>query len=137
MTRLVIQSDVRDGVGTRELRNTDIWRGTVEFDAETGASQDLDDEVAEQFADRYDSIALESEADTDPEDAPPLDEFDAVLSGTVDEVGEVLAAGEHDDRLDELADRESSGKDRQGVHQAIEQRREARTEDADEDEDTE
>lgn len=140
MPRLIIDPEARDDTGTRRVRNQDIWRGTVEFDADTGASQDLDNDVAEQFADRYESFLLESEADQAPEEAPPLDDLDAVLDGTVDEAEDDLETGEYDDRLDELNSREAARDDRQGVHQAIDRRREAREAEAeteDEDEDAE
>lgn len=127
MTRLIIDPEARPHTGTRRYRNQEIWSGTVEFDAETGASQDLDDDIAEQFAERYDTFLLESEVtQSDLEDAPPLAELDAVLDGTVDEVREELESGEYDDHLDELAEREAARQDRQGVTQAIERRRDAR-----------
>lgn len=42
---------------------------------------------------------------------------------TVSEVEDELASGEYDDMLDELESLEEAGKDRKGVHEAVEDRR--------------
>lgn len=63
-------------------------------------------------------------ADTAAEDdsgSDTDDEVDALLEGTVDEVADALETGEYDDRLDDIESRD----DRQGVADAIDDRRDA------------
>jgi hypothetical protein len=60
-----IQIDPDADVGTKELRNRDIWDGTVRF-ASTGTSQELPGDVAEQFVDEYaDLVPYETAEDAD------------------------------------------------------------------------
>lgn len=132
MARIAIDPDAREHVRTDELRDESIWGGTVTFDPETGTSQEVDDDVAQQFVDEYDGLRLASEIDEG--DAPPVDELEAVLSGTVGEVEDALETGDYDDRLDALEAHERDGADRTTVYEAIDDRRDARDSDDDSEE---
>lgn len=132
MARIAIDPDAREHVRTDELRDESIWGGTVTFDPETGTSQEVDDDVAQQFVDEYDGLRLASEIDEG--DAPPVDELEAVLSGTVAEVEDALETGDYDDRLDALEAHERDGADRTTVYEAIDDRRDARDSDDDSEE---
>lgn len=117
MTRIVVNPE-DDRVTTRRLRNEAITDQTVTFDSAGVSEQDLDDEVAEQFAEELDNVVLESEVD----DAE-LDEVAQLLTGTVDEISEAIEGGAFDDRLNEISRREQQGDERTTVQEAVEQRR--------------
>jgi len=71
---------------------------------------------------RLKSLGVKAEAASDDED----DAADSLTSGTIAQITAKLG-GLSDDELDQLADEESAGKDRAGVHAAIEAEREKRT----------
>lgn len=71
---------------------------------------------------RLQATAEDEDEPPDRDDAQPDegDDIDQLLDGTVDEVDDALEAGDYDDRLDEIEDRA----DRQGVVDAVDDRRE-------------
>lgn len=81
-------------------------------------TQDVTDQPADQQADGQEAEAEQTEGEeqsvTDP---------DRLGDMTVDELEAELNSGEYDDQLAEIEEAERQGKDRKGVHDAVDQRR--------------
>lgn len=89
---------------------------------EQGEEFTADEAVGRSFSDFLEPIDEDAE-ETIPEDA--AGDIDELLDGTVEEVRDALESGDYDGRLDELEAREADGQDRNGVYNAIDDRREA------------
>lgn len=89
----------------------------LHFD-DAGRTDDIDDDVADAYAEEYDDLRLLGQSDQ-----AGVDDVGELLAGTVGDIRDAIQAGEYDDRLDEVAQREAAGDDRKGVQEAIKERR--------------
>jgi hypothetical protein len=104
--------------------------GTLQF--EDGVATVADEARAAAIADRYTGIEyLESDADADrdddSDDEAEAEGFDAasfVDRTPMDDVVEDLESGDYDDHLDAIAAAEADKRDREGVADAVDARRE-------------
>lgn len=99
---------------------------------ENGRAHVSDLETAEQLAalDRHVTVEPAATSPGDQEDESPsipLDEAESITEAlptlTVSVIEEIVETGDVDDELDELERLEADGKDRKGVYEAIDNRR--------------
>lgn len=118
--------------GNRPLRRNDgddVEPGDeFEFDR---AEDDEENPIESAFGDSVERLDDDGDEDDEPDADPGAgtdaaesdvegDDIDDLLSGTVDEVEDELESGDYDDRLDDVGSRA----DRQGVRDAVDDRRE-------------
>ncbi|MFC7202867.1 hypothetical protein ACFQJC_05020 [Haloferax namakaokahaiae] len=118
------------------LRNQQVLGddSPLEFDEE-GVGGPVDDDTAQTLSAMHRHVTLgrrarDTDGETPPDEAEPKDSaeaFDAeafVDRTPMSKVTDDLDSGAFDDHLDAIADAESDGRDRDGVNEAIEARRE-------------
>jgi hypothetical protein len=99
--------------------------GTLEFD--DGVATVPDEARAEAIAGRYPAIeypAADTESDEDDDGDDAFDAVSFVDRTPMDDVVEDIESGDYDAHLDAIAAAEADGRDREGVADAVDARRE-------------